>query len=340
MTMMPTPHRRLNLLTNQWVLVSPQRENRPWNGQVTPPQVVPKQSYDEKCYLCPGNRRAGNHQNPAYENVFIFENDFPAIESDMGNEPWPDPHFKSQPICGICKVICYSPQHDLSLATMTLTAIEKVIYAWIQESTTLSKQYRWVQIFENHGEKMGCSNPHPHGQIWALNQLPNEATAELTTQKEFFENHRTTLLGSYLKRELDSNERLVFETKHWAVIVPYWAVWPFETLLLPKRHVTKFSELHSSEISDLAHALKILLTTYNALFHCDFPYSMGWHGAPNLEPSPHFWQLHAHFYPPLLRSSEVQKYMVGYELLAEPQRDLTPETAAARLRQHLPTSAS
>lgn len=335
MSQISTPHRRLNLLTNQWVLVSPQREHRPWHGEATAPKRVPKKAYEENCYLCPGNARAGNQNNPEYKGVYVFDNDFPAIEENLGNEPWPDLHFKSQPICGACKVICYAPEHHLSMATMDPNAIEEVIQAWIQQTQLLGHQYRWVQVFENHGEKMGCSNPHPHGQIWALDQLPNEAALELETQKAFFEKHSTTLLGSYLERELDAKERVVFQTDHWASIVPYWATWPFETLLLPKRHVIQLADLNQNEISDLAHSLKTLLLTYNALFHTDFPYSMGWHGGPFLgKPTP-FWHLHAHFYPPLLRSAEVQKYMVGYELLAESQRDLTPETAALRLRQCL-----
>ena len=279
------PHRRYNPLTGQWILVSPHRAKRPWQGaQETPAkQVLP--AHDPDCFLCAGNVRVTGDKNP-----------------------------------------------DYTLPELSVAALTEIVKTWQEQTAELGKTYPWVQVFENKGAAMGCSNPHPHGQIWANSFLPNEAEREDRLQKEYFAEQKSPMLVDYVQRELADGSRTVVETEHWLAVVPYWAAWPFETLLLPKAHVLRITDLTDAQRSDLALALKKLTSRYDNLFQCSFPYSMGWHGAPfNGEENQH-WQLHAHFYPPLLRSATVRKFMVGYEMLAETQRDLTAEQAAERLR--------
>lgn len=328
------PHRRLNPLTGEYVLVSPHRTKRPWQGKQETPSHDDRPHYDPGCYLCPGNARAGGHQNPDYSSTFVFANDFSALLPEMPESPPPDhPLFVSQSTQGICRVICFSPRHDLTLPEMSQSEIRAVVDVWAGQVIELGANYRWVQVFENKGEIMGCSNPHPHGQVWATNWLPNEVAKEEFHQHAYFQRYNLPLLMDYAQRELEREERIVIENGDWLVVVPYWAVWPFETLLLPRRHVLRLPDLSDDERDSLADILKRLLTRYDNLFGVAFPYSMGWHGAPNDNADYMHWQLHAHFYPPLLRSATVKKFMVGFEMLAESQRDLTAEQAAARLRE-------
>ena len=292
-------------------------------------------TFDPNCYLCPGNKRVGGQINAQYNDTFVFENDFPALLNRGGTANdlvTSDRLFRRRDVEGTCRVICFSPRHNLTLAQMSRRAISCVVDAWIEQSNELGETYEWVQVFENKGAMMGCSNSHPHGQIWASNELPDIPNIEDIKQAEFKKDSGDVLLMEYLRRELKLRERIVVETKHWLAVVPYWATWPFETLLMPKRHVRRLPDLLSDERDDLADAMKRLLIRYNNLFQTEFPYSMGWHGAPFVERDTSHWQLHAHFFPPLLRSASVKKFMVGYEMLAESQRDLTPEQAAERLR--------
>ncbi len=347
------PHRRYNPLTGEWVLVSPHRTKRPWQGQVekAPPDVRPR--FDPNCYLCPGNERAGGAKNPDFEQTFVFTNDFAAILPDT---PFPtsvqeDSLFQSQAVRGTCRVMCFSPRHDLTLPEMDLPDIRQVVDTWAEQITELSQQYQWVQVFENKGAVMGCSNPHPHGQIWAQDRLPNEPAKEDRNQRTFFEQYGKPLLLSYAQMEAESGERTVIENDVWLAVVPYWALWPFEIMLLPKMPVKRLPDLKGDQRNALAEILKQLLIKYDNLFETSFPYSMGWHGAPSKtwqdstsasgdqtnrsEPAmsdADYWQLHAHLYPPLLRSATVKKFMVGYEMMAEAQRDITAEQAAERLR--------
>jgi UDPglucose--hexose-1-phosphate uridylyltransferase len=332
------PHRRYNPLTGEWVLVSPQRTKRPWQGQVErlPPEERP--SYDPTCYLCPGNERAGGARNPNYEHTFVFDNDFAALlphsqSSNPAISNLQSPNFlQTRSVRGVCRVVCFSPRHDLTLPEMELPDIRRVIDVWAAQTAELGQAYRWVQVFENKGAMMGASNPHPHGQVWALDQLPNEPRKEDERQQVYYAEHGRPLLLDYAVLEIEQEERLVVANEHWAAVVPYWAVWPFEILLLPRRHVLRLPDLHDAERDALAGILKRLLTRYDNLFEISFPYSMGWHGAPFEGEDIAYWQLHAHFYPPLLRSAAVRKFMVGFEMLGEAQRDLTAEQAAARLR--------
>lgn len=330
---MEHPHRRLNPLTGEWVLVSPHRTKRPWQGQVEKGAVEKRPSYSPTCYLCPGNERAGGHTNPNYDSTFVFTNDFAALLPDTPTAADAHPLLQTGHIEGTCRVICFSPRHDLTLPQMELPVIRTVVDLWAEQVQELSQTYRWVQVFENKGAAMGSSNPHPHGQIWAQTVLPNEARKEDENQKAYWEREKRPLLLDYAHLELEQQERIVVENDHWLVVVPYWATWPFETLLLPRRHVSHLPYLQENERDGLASILKRLLTKYDNLFETNFPYSMGWHGAPQASSAafPH-WQLHAHFYPPLLRSATVKKFMVGYEMMAEAQRDLTAEQAATRLR--------
>lgn len=339
------PHRRLNPLTREWVLVSPHRARRPWLGQVekAPPEALP--AYDPDCYLCPGNPRAGDQRNPPYTSTFVFDNDFPALLSTIP-DGFPDPTapevavhesdalFTAQPETGICRVVCFSPRHDLSLPELSQTEVEAVVRTWIEQSIDLGqhKPMNYVQIFENRGAMMGASNPHPHSQIWASSYIPNEPAKELATQTEYLHHHNTCLLCDYLIAEQENGERLVARNECFTALVPFWAIWPFEILLISHRHLATLPELNPNEVSALADILRAITTDYDNLFEISFPYSMGFHQAP-LDHSPHpEWHLHAHYYPPLLRSATVRKFMVGYEMLGMPQRDLTPETAAERLR--------
>ncbi|WP_439107641.1 UDP-glucose--hexose-1-phosphate uridylyltransferase [Congregibacter sp.] len=330
------PHRRYNPLSDRWVLVSPQRDQRPWQGQVedTP---NPEPSYSQDCYLCPGNERAGGKVNPDYPDVFVFDNDFPALLSGneaMETESSEDGLFHSADVRGRCRVICYSPQHNLTLANMDETQLLTVIDAWSEETLSLSKDFEHVQIFENRGATMGCSNAHPHGQIWALDTLPSEIAVEARQQTQYLADHGTPMLLDYALKEHSRAERVVCGNEHWLAVVPWWATWPFEVLLLPLQQVATLPALTGAQRGSLAAILKQLLGAYDGLFSVPFPYSMGWHGAPATADK-ESWQLHAHFYPPLLRSATVRKHMVGFEMLGESQRDLTPERAAEQLRKVL-----
>jgi UDPglucose--hexose-1-phosphate uridylyltransferase len=328
------PHRRYNPLTGEWILVSPHRALRPWQGAKEKVSQEQKPAYDEKCYLCPGNERIGGEKNPAYTGPYVFKNDFAALLTADETAAAPvetDALFHKEEAHGECRVICFSPRHDLSLPEMELPAIREVIDLWSDQAAELGEKYRWVQIFENKGAAMGCSNPHPHGQIWAGDFLPNEATKEDIHQAAYLKKHGSNLLLDYAKSEVEKNERIVAINDDWVVVVPYWATWPFETLLLPRFAVKRLTDLTDCQRDNLADILKRMLTRYDNLFETSFPYSMGWHGAPFLTDDAEHWQLHAHFYPPLLRSATVKKFMVGYEMLANAQRDLTAEQAAAQL---------
>lgn len=336
-------HRRRNALTGQWVLVSPHRAKRPWQGrqEAVPNQALP--SHDPQCYLCAGNTRVNGERNPNYTGPFVFDNDFAALMRDVPDlDPGlaNDALFQSEPARGESRVICFSPDHGKTLPELPLPALQAVIDTWCVQTADLGSRHTWVQVFENKGELMGCSNPHPHGQVWACDHLPNEARMEDQQQRAWFERTGTPLLLDYAQREAEAKERVVLQTAHWLAVVPYWATWPFETLLLPRFAVQRLPQLLPAQRADLALALRQLTTRYDNLFETSFPYSMGWHGAPfattqntlvEPAPAPH-WQLHAHFYPPLLRSATVRKFMVGFEMLAEAQRDLTPEQAANRLQ--------
>lgn len=342
---MAKPHRRQNLLTGDWVLVSPQRALRPWQGQQEKPNVEERPAYDPTCYLCPGNQRAAGTSNPAYDSTYIFDNDFPALLDDENADESPTASlFRSQPVQGTCRVICFSPRHDLTLPDLLPAEMDAVLQGWAKEVRELGEKYRWVQVFENKGAVMGCSNPHPHGQIWALSALPNEARKEVERQASYFTSHQSNLLLDVAKEEMRQQERVVVQNEEWLVVVPHWALWPFETLLLPLRAARHLDALDASQRAGLADILQRLLRRYDNVFGVSFPYSMGWHGAPfaaapaspgdmalpeNLDDA---FQLHAHFYPPLLRSATVKKFMVGFEMLGEGQRDVTPEQAAATLR--------
>lgn len=332
------PHRRHNPLTGEWVQVSPHRLQRPWQGQIEAAPGDNRPAYDPQCYLCPGNERAGGERNPDYPHTFAFTNDFAAVLPDVpvGDEPadsGPGQLLRVQTVPGTARVLCFSPRHDLTLPEMDVADVRRVVEMWIEQTAELGRRYRWVQVFENKGELMGCSNPHPHGQVWGVDALPNEPAKEDRHQRAYFESHRRPLLMDYVELERERRERVVVENDEWLVVVPFWAVWPFETMVLPRRPIRRLPDLNESERSALADILKRLLIRYDNLFNVSFPYSMGWHGAPfGTEPVDH-WQLHAHFLPPLLRSATVKKFMVGYELLAEAQRDLTAEQAAARLRE-------
>lgn len=326
-------HRRYNPLTGEWVIVAPHRTKRPWQGQIEKPPQDTRPQYDPKCYLCPGNMRSNGERNPQYQGTFVFQNDFSSLLPDVPpGQVAPHPLMRAESEQGVCRVICFSPRHDLTLPEMPVEDIRQVVDVWAEQIADLGQTYRWVQIFENKGAMMGCSNPHPHGQVWGQPSLPNEPKKEDEHQRAYFANYNSPLLIDYVNLELEQSERVVVKNEHWLAVVPYWAMWPFETLLLPTRHVLRLTDLTDPERDALADILKRLLTRYDNLFEASFPYSMGWHGAPNDHQDYDYWQLHAHFYPPLLRSATVKKFMVGYEMLGEPQRDLTPEQAANRLQ--------
>jgi len=331
-----TSHRRLNPLTGEWVLVSPHRMRRPWQGQREAVPATNLPAYDPACYLCAGNMRANGARNPAYEHTFVFDNDFAALSRDAPETRVERGLLVAEGESGICRVVCFSPRHDLTLAKMEVADIARVVDVWVEETVNLGADpmIGAVQIFENRGEMMGCSNPHPHGQIWATRRLPNEVQKETHAQTRYLLDHGRPLLVDYLAEELALRERIVAENDHFVTLAPFWAVWPFETMILPRRPIAGFGELRPEERAALAAALSDLTRRYDRLFDVSFPYSMGFHQKPTDGDVHAEWQLHAHFYPPLLRAS-VRKFMVGYELLSEPQRDLTPEDGADRLREAL-----
>lgn len=329
------PHRRWNPLTREWVLVSPQRTARPWQGHVEKAaQAAPK--YDPDCYLCPGNQRAGGAKNPEYSSTFVFTNDFAALMPDVAAAKFSeDGLLIAESEAGTCKVVCFSPRHDLALARMSVGDLQRVVEVWTEEYRALSSNadIQYVQVFENRGEIMGCSNPHPHGQIWANYTIPNEPQKEVESQRAYAGEHGSCLLCDYLKTEHEIGTRIICENDHFGAVVPFWAVWPFEVLLISKKHARDFTVFSEAEQLGLADILKRITTRYDNLFEVSFPYSMGFHPAPS-DGAPHSeWHFHAHFYPPLLRSATIRKFMVGYEMLASPQRDITPEMAAGRLRE-------
>ncbi len=334
--MFDSPHRRLNPLTGEWVLVSPQRATRPWQGQIEKAPLTSLPAYDPTCYLCPGNERAGHIRNPQYQGSFVFDNDFAALRPEANAAAEASNHglFTALPERGLCRVVCFSPRHDLTLPELELADIEAVLAEWSAQSAGLGSLdfIQYVQVFENKGAIMGCSNPHPHSQIWANERMPNEPAKELGQQLKYFNEHGRPLLADYLGEELKRKERLIASNDHFSAVIPFWAVWPFEVLVIAHENKARLPDLNSAEIASLASLFKSVTSRYDNLFETSFPYSMGFHQAPYDGQAHPEWTLHAHFYPPLLRSASVRKFMVGYELLAMPQRDITPEVAAERLR--------
>jgi len=329
------PHRRFNPLTGQWVLVSPHRTQRPWQGQTEPGGGPPQPEYDADCYLCPGNSRAGGVRNPVYDSTFVFDNDFAALRPSTAVDRFEREGLliaESEP--GICRVICFSPKHNLTIANMDPASLRRVVDTWVEQFADLGSRESigYVQIFENRGAMMGCSNAHPHCQIWSSRTVPNEVAIEQASQLAWWNGRHNCLLCDYTKLELGSRERVVEENDSFAAVVPFWAIWPFETMVVSKRHLTALDELTGSERDGLADILKRTTARYDRLFNVSFPYSLGFHQRPT-DGAPHpEWHFHAHFFPPLLRSATVRKFVVGYEMLAMPQRDITPESAAERLR--------
>jgi UDPglucose--hexose-1-phosphate uridylyltransferase len=320
------------------VLCSPHRLARPWQGQVEAAQPDTRPAYDPGCYLCPGNTRANGEVNPPYEGTHVFDNDFPSLLPASGVAPTSDPLLRVEPARGTCRVVCFSPRHDLSLGGMAPAAIRLVIDTWAEEVRQLhARGFTYVQVFENKGAMMGCSNPHPHGQVWATSYVPVGPARKLETQRAYFERHGRDLLGDYLRKELAAGERIVCRNDHWVALVPFWAVWPFEILLVPSRRVPDLPSLREAEREALADILRRVSVRYDNLFRTSFPYSMGFHGRPTDGEEHPWWRLHAVYFPPLLRSATVRKFLVGFELTAEPQRDLTAEDAAARLRAQAET---
>lgn len=340
---MEYPHRRLNPLTREWVLVSPHRTARPWQGEVNRATGFGEVHYDPECYLCPGNRRAGGAVTPEYESVYIFDNDYAALLPEIpkagdagagsGGRERGDPGLlAAEAERGRCRVLCFHPDHSLTLARMERGAIRKVVDAWTEEYRELGREYRYVEIFENRGAMMGASNPHPHGQIWATEHVPDEPLKETAAQAEYRAAHGRCLLCDYARVETRERVRTVCENEAFLVVVPWWAVWPFEVMVVAKRHARSLLDFSEAERDGLADILKQVTTRYDNLFETSFPYTMGFHQAPCDGERHEEWHFHAHYYPPLLRSATVRKYMVGFEMLGMPQRDITPESAAERLQ--------
>jgi UDPglucose--hexose-1-phosphate uridylyltransferase len=328
-------HKRYNNLTGEWVLVSPHRAKRPWQGQEEEMSPEVRPAHEASCYLCAGNTRASGDVNPDYKDVFVFVNDFSALKDDSAQFNIEDGLIKAESEQGICKVICFSPDHSKSLAQMTIKEIKKVIYAWQDEYVSLGKlkNINYVQIFENKGAIMGCSNPHPHGQIWSQSSLPNEVYKKDKQQYDYFKLNRKTLLEDYLKQELKLRERIIFENRAFVVLTPFWAIWPYEVMIIPKIPEKSINELRNEETILFSEAISVVTKIYDKLFNCSFPYSSGIHQAPTNQENNEHWHWHMSFYPPLLRSATVKKFMVGYEMFASPQRDITPETAASILKK-------
>jgi UDPglucose--hexose-1-phosphate uridylyltransferase len=330
-------HRRLNPLTNEWVLVSPNRTARPWQGEVSEPQVANEPAYDPSCYLCPGNTRAGGIRNPAYTSTFVFENDFRALKPDSTRDRLDVDAtglLVAEGESGVCRVICFSPRHDLTLATMEPSEIEVVVRTWMEQFRELSEleHIGYVQIFENRGALMGASNPHPHCQIWGTSSIPEVPRRELASQQTYLSTRDRCLLCDYIELERKLGVRIVCENARFVALVPFWAVWPFEILVCSRSHIASMSDFTHDDASQLSSILKQITSTYDKVFGVPFPYSMGFHGSPRNGIAHPEWHFHAHFYPPLLRSATVRKFMVGFEMLGTPQRDITPETAAERLQ--------
>jgi UDPglucose--hexose-1-phosphate uridylyltransferase len=330
MRLLTEPHRRYDPLSDQWILVSADRTKRPWQGGVDPVPAADRPAYDPTCSLCPGNTRANGETNPDYLQTFVFDNDFAALRPDTTNERVEEGLLIAEGEAGTCRVVCYDPRHDLTMGRMAPPVVRRIIDLWAAQTTELGGTYRWVQVFENRGEAMGASNPHPHGQIWAGTALPRDASREDGSQRAYLERTGRRLLVDYIDQET-GGPRVVVEDDDWLIVVPFWAAWPFETLVLPKQPAQRLADLSATTRDGLAAALVNLLTRYDNLFAVPFPYSLGWHQAPFGPEGTDHWQLHGHVYPPLLRSATVRKFMVGYELLAETQRDTLPEDAAVRL---------
>ncbi len=334
---MQFPHRRFDPLRGRWVLVSPHRTERPWQGEVSRTEAGPTLRYDPHCYLCPGNTRAAGKQNPVYSGVFVFDNDYAALlpDSPVIAPEGTHPLFRAESEHGICRVLCFHPDHSLTLARMEVAEIVPVVEAWTAQWSELGARCEigYVQIFENRGAMMGASNPHPHCQIWATEHIPDEPAAELTNQLDYRARHGRCLLCDALRAELEQEQRLVCENDEFVALVPFWAVWPFETLLLSRAHVSAMDQFSPAQQRGLADILKRLTTRYDNLFQTSFPYTMGFHQRPADDEEHPEWHFHGHFYPPLLRSATVRKFMVGFEMLGMPQRDITPESAAQRLRE-------
>ena len=334
---MDKAHRRYNPLTGEWVLVSAHRLDRPWQGETSAPPVNARAAYDPECYLCPGNVRANGERNPKYDRTFAFDNDYAALHPDARQMPGQDEDglFVAAAEAGRCRVLCFSPRHDLDLGTMEIAGVRQVVDAWAQEYSDLGAQpyVNAVTIFENRGAMMGASNPHPHGQIWANASIPNELLKESRALEKYVRARGVCLLCAYVQREIEKQERVVHVNEHVCALVPFWAIWPFEVLMLPRRHVSALDLLGGEERDALADAISQLTRRYDRLFEVPFPYSMGFHQRPVDGQAHDQWHMHAHYYPPLLRSAGVRKYQVGYEMLAQPQRDITPEEAARSLRR-------
>lgn len=327
-------HKRYNILTGEWVLVSPHRAKRPWQGQNEAVSNEQRPAHDPSCYLCAGNTRINGEVNPDYENVFVFTNDFAALQTTSPVFSVDEGLLRAESEQGICKVICFSPDHSKSLADMEVEDINKVVQAWQKEYTLLgsNEMINYVQIFENKGAVMGCSNPHPHGQIWSQSTLPNEVEKKDQHQKTYYDKNKRSLLGDYLKQELEVNERIIYQNEDFVVLAPFWAVWPFETMIVPKRAFTNITELSDAESLAFSDAISKITRAYDALFETSFPYSSGIHQAPTNGANNDHWHWHMSFYPPLLRSATVKKFMVGYEMFGSPQRDITAEQAVDRLK--------